>query len=72
MSAAVTTPTAAKESIVKLAGIKKTFWRGKEPVKVPEKTPANRVPLLSGLVREAKFDSKLASGGKSCPAARSE
>lgn len=44
----------------------------KEPVKVPEKTPANRVPLLSGLVREAKFDSKLASGGKSCPAARSE
>jgi hypothetical protein len=44
----------------------------KEPAKVPEKGPANRVPLLSGLVREAKFVSKLASGGKSCPAARSE
>ena len=33
MSAAAPS-TATKESIVKLSGIKKTFWRGKEPVKV--------------------------------------
>lgn len=33
MSAAAPS-TSSKEAIVKLSGIKKTFWRGKEPVKV--------------------------------------
>ena len=34
MSAAAPTTNATRDSIVKLSGIKKTFWRGKEPVKV--------------------------------------